>query len=70
MVIENYDNILKVVESLKKVPDWNYYKNENREINILVYRDEDEIKSLFKERGVDNYADFQNTFSFKNPHCQ
>lgn len=70
MVIENYDNILKVVKSLKKVPEWNYYKNEDREIYILVYRDENEIKSLFKEYGVDNYADFQKTFSFKNPLCQ
>ena len=70
MVIENYDTILKVVESLKKVPEWNYYKNESREIYILVYKNENEMKSLFRKYGVDNYADFQNTFSFENPECK
>lgn len=70
MVIENYDNILKAVESLNKVPQWNYYKNENEEEYILVYKDKNEIKSLFKQYGVDNYADFQHILSFENPDCQ
>lgn len=69
-IIENYDNILNTVESLKKIPESNYYKNEKEEIYILVYRDENDMKSLFKENGVDNLADFQLTFNFENPECK
>ncbi|WP_034257704.1 hypothetical protein [Altibacter lentus] len=70
MVVENYDNILNAVESLKKVPEWNYFRSEERELYILVYRDENDLKPLFKKYGVDNLADFQLTFSFENPECK
>lgn len=70
MVVENYDNILNAVASLKKVPEWNYFKSEEREIYILVYRDEQDLKPLYEKYGVDNLADFQNTFSYDNPVCE
>ncbi|WP_196889866.1 hypothetical protein [Aureivirga sp. CE67] len=69
VVIENYDNILNAVKSLKKVPERNYFKSEEREFYILVYQDENELESLFEKHGVTNLADFQLTFNFKNPEC-
>ena len=70
IVIENYDNILKAVESLEKVPRWNYYKSKKREIYILVYQNENDLKALLEKHGVNNLADFQHTFNFENPECK
>ena len=72
IVIENYNSILNVVQKLKRVPEWNYYKNDDREIYILVYQDESEMQSLFEKYGADSSADFQNKhiLRFDHPNCQ
>ena len=70
MVVDNYDKILKAVESLEKIPEFNYYRSKEREIYILVYRNDEDLKSIFDKYGVNNLADFQHTFNFKNPECK
>ncbi len=65
-VIEQYDQILSVVQNLKSSPDINYFEDDNSESYLLVEKkhskDQDPIFNLL---GVENKFEFAKTLTWK-----
>ncbi len=69
-VIQNYDEILKAIKSLKRAPELNYYEHENHEKYLLVYNDvSTEVVPLYHSVNVENLADFGRTLKWKGTNC-
>lgn len=69
-VIENYDKILEVIKSLKRVPKLNYYEHENHEKYLMVIQNEStDIRPLYDSINVKNLADFGRTLKWKKSIC-
>mgnify|MGYP001372962846 CR=1 FL=1 len=69
-VVENYDKILNVIDSLKQSPNLNHFISVNSESYLLVERknskDQDPIFNLL---GIDNKFEFAKTLKWTREDC-
>jgi hypothetical protein len=69
-VVENYDKILNVIDSLKQSPDLNHFTSANSESYLLVERknskDQDPIFNLL---GIENKFEFAKTLKWTREDC-
>ena len=69
-VVDNYDKILNVIDSLKQSPDLNYFASPNSESYLLIERknskDQDPIFNLL---GIENKFEFAKTLKWTRENC-
>jgi hypothetical protein len=64
-VVENYDKILNVIDSLKQSPDLNYFISENSESYLLVeWKSSKDQDPIFNLLGIENKFEFAKTLKW------
>ncbi|WP_264510445.1 hypothetical protein [Flavobacterium sp. N1719] len=69
-IVQNYDQILNVIQSLKMAPELNHFETDTEEFYLIVQKkpssDEDPIFNLI---GIEDEAKFAATLKWNKPDC-